>query len=491
MTNASDKNKQALAQLTGSNELFNRLQTKRIGIWSGEIKTNSDILLAEALAELLGRLWRNMDANGSLSQNFVTIAKDAAHSGEVECDVYERWNPPYDYVISLGTKLPSDVKNGIVISASGWNASVGNNIISDENPNPVGPFAAASFGAAEVFKAFFSDTNLAEYITAIPQDYKYSTCYGGINPISEKSELYFDNVHVFGVGAVSHSMLWILNHWPGSLTGSLHLIDPDKYDSGNGQRYIGMRHDDINHNKAEAMASKLAKHHPQLKIDAHPIDLNNYFTTKKPDCNIGLAICGLDSPQGRQELALKLPRRIVNMWTDSIHIGSSSFGFENDWPCLFCAYPVNKEQTMDETARIYKMTELSPSRIRHLLSSSEGITQEDALIISRKLPIDIGAFVGKPLRSVMGQICATTTMNIQNSSNVQVPLVFASGLAGLGGFIETTRELLQINSKPGKWQISVLRYPTENSWLPRVRSENCYLCSDQSLQEIILKKYTN
>ena len=237
------------------------------------------------------------------------------------------------------------------------------------------------------------------------------------------------------------------------------------------------------------MASKLDKLHPKLKIDVNQIDMNSYFTTKKSDCKIELAISGLDSPQGRQELALKLPRRIVNMWTDSIHVGSSSFGFENDWPCLFCAYPINKEKKMDETARIHMMTGLLPFRIRHLLFSSEGISQEDALNINKKIPIDTGTLVGKPLRTVIGQICSTTTMSIQNSGDVQVPLAFASGFAGLGGFIETIREVTHINSKPGKWQISVLKYPTENSWIPRIRSDDCYLCSDKSLPEIILKKY--
>jgi hypothetical protein len=205
---------------------------------------------------------------------------------------------------------------------------------------------------------------------------------------------------------------------------------------------------------------------------------------------IKFGLCGLDSEDGRRQLALKLPKKIINMWTSDYHVGASQFSFDDNWPCLYCAYPESKEKIPDETGMIYKELQLPPPRIRELLFSGEGINESDALIIGRKLGVDPKSIMNKPLRSVRGQMCSTgKIMSQQNTNETTVPLVFASGIAGIVGFIETLKEIKSIDNKPSQWQMAILKYPTEYSWSVRDKNPDCYLCSDEKIPEIIQKKY--
>ena len=240
------------------------------------------------------------------------------------------------------------------------------------------------------------------------------------------------------------------------------------------------------------MANNLKQCHPDLNVKTHHKDMNQYFMDENPDCNVSLAIAGLDSVEGRRQLALKLPKSIVNMWTFDNHVGASRFSFEGSWPCLYCRYSEEKQESPDETSMIFREFNraLSPSRIRELLSSGQPLSSDDAVKIGGTTGVEPDSITGLPIRSVRGDICSTMGIQLPRSSTEeQVPFVFASGLAGLGGFVETVREIWQLRANPGAWQMSVLKHPTSYSWQPEKRSPGCYLCSDPCAGAIIQTKY--
>ena len=65
----------------------------------------------------------------------------------------------------------------------------------------------------------------------------------------------------------------------------------------------------------------------------------------------------------------------------------------------------------------------------------------------------------------------------------------ASGLARMAGFVETIRELRNTPSVPGEWQMMITKYPTDKSWQPYSKKDNCYLCSDPDIPRIMTLKY--
>jgi len=487
MSDAERKNHDAIRALGISVEP--RLDSYRIGIWSDEKNSGfSGHLIAEALGESLGRLWKKFDATGPFAKSFLTSCLNATRSGNIQATIInETWNPPYDYVVSIGSDLPNGTKTGLKIGGSGWKAFVGKKSFIDDNKNPVGPMAVAAITATEIFKTAFNDCITCKLL---PQDFEFSAWYGTSESPPTNLNLHFDDVHFFGIGAVAHGLLWILERWPYEITGNLHLIDHDSYDNSNAQRYVGMREEDVSSPKSSKTSERLKKKHKGLTVFDYKKDMNRYFSENKNDYHVKIAVAGLDSIEGRRQLGLKLPYRIVNMWTSQEHFGVSRSGFDKNLPCICCTYPYDKSIQLDEVGIIFHETGLSPSRIRELLDSGDPLTPEDAVIIIQRFPQEIQFIVGKPLRTFRGIQCATGKIKTSSvTTEVEIPLVFASCFAGLCGFVELSQELWKINSDPGSWQSSVLSYPTEYSWIPRGRLSDCYLCSDPSVLEIIKTKY--
>lgn len=487
MSDAERKNYDAIKALTG-NEVESRLRSYRIGIWSEDKNSGfSGYLIAEALGEFVGRLWKNIDATGPFAKPFLASAINSTKSGNVQAVINETWSPPYDYVVSIGSDLPNGTKTGLKIGGSGWKAFVGQKSFIDDDRNPVGPMLVAAIASTEIFKTLFNDCLACKFL---PPDFELSAWYGTKDLPPVDLDLHFDDVHFFGIGAVTHGLLWILERWPYKVTGNLHLIDHDSYDISNAQRYVGMCKEDVGFHKSSQTAARLQKRHGGLTVFDYQKNMNDYFSENRSDYRVKIAVAGLDSIEGRRQLGLKLPYRLVNMWTSQEHFGVSRSGFDKNWPCIFCSYPYDKSMLLDEVGIVFQETGLPPSRIRELLDSGAALTQEDAAIIIQRIPQEIQFIVGKPLRTFRGFQCATGKIKTSAATTeVDIPLVFASGFAGLCGFIELSRELWNVNSIPGAWQTSVLAYPTEYSWIQRGKMSDCYLCSDPLVLEIINKKY--
>lgn len=244
--------------------------------------------------------------------------------------------------------------------------------------------------------------------------------------------------------------MWLLERWPALVSGEIDLIDHDKYDFSNGQRYIGMNRLHVSQPKTVIVADRLRTVHKNITIHPQETDINSYFAEKQRDCRINLALIGVDSAEHRRHLALKLPKRVINMWTEGERLGASRFGFSDGWACLYCAYPDKRDLQYDETSEIHRETGLMPSRVRELLFSGSGLTHDDVMTISQRYMLpDLNSLVGKPLRSVRGTLCATGRIHLKSQdTDTDVPFAFASFLAGIGGFIEFIHEILQSYMSP-------------------------------------------
>jgi hypothetical protein len=491
MSEAFKKNEAALSRALGRNDLGPRLQSRRIGVWSDKgSATASGVLLAEALGDVLGRFWHNLDVAGPLSDAFLRAANEAAASGGQAQRAQQGWNPAYDVVVSIAADAPAESGGLLRVGASGWMVFVGPRAGVDDDPNPAGPAAAAAIAAAEIFKRLFADA-LGDRAVPIPADFAWSAwSYGRNDPAPPIQSITFNDLHVIGVGAVSHSLLWVLQRWPAQVVGRVSLIDSDKYTDSNGQRYSGMRSEDIGLPKAERTALRLQAH-TSLDVIPRAIDMNRYFSEERPDCNVRLATIGVDSAEHRRQLALKLPRRVVNMWTEGEWLGSARFGFSDGWPCLCCVYPENTTAPLDETGQLFQETGILPARVRELLLYSGGLTEQDVNIIRQKYPLeDPQKLVGQPLRTVRGILCATARVPLpETGAEVDVPLPFCSLLAGVAGFVELLHEVWGFASAPGKWTLRAFHYPVEGNWESDGKRSACYLCSDLLTSQLVAIKY--
>jgi hypothetical protein len=492
MSEALRKNEAALVSLLGRNDLGGRLQDTRIGIWTDPAGARlSGALLAEALGDVLGRFWRHLDVAGPLADGFLRAAREAAASGGQPQLAATAWNPPYDAVVSIGVDPPANCGPAVTVGAAGWKALFGPRAFVDEDPNPVGPTAAAAIAASEIFKRRFADA-LGERAVALPEDYEWSAWDYGLNDAAPVVQpITVDDLHIIGAGAVTHALLWILQRWPCTVAGRAYVIDPDKYSESNGQRYAGMRASDLHCDKAERIAVRLHEQFPRLEVVPRVADMNQFFETERPDCRVRLVVIGVDSAEHRRQLALKLPRRVINIWTEGEWLGSARFGFSDGWPCLCCVYPEDASAPLDETGQFAQETGLPPARVRALLFSTAGLNEEDVSVLRQKYPlVDSQGLVGKPLRTVRGILCATARIRLQESgAEVDVPLAFCSLLAGVGGAVELLHEVWGAPSVPGRWKLRAFSYPVPGHWQPDGKRSTCYLCSDPLTAKTVAGKY--
>jgi molybdopterin/thiamine biosynthesis adenylyltransferase len=473
---ATDKNLRALIALFGNAGLADRIQALRVGVLSDDSSNvTSGRLTAEALGDALGRLWVSIDAAGPLATHVLESAANAAASGKKPLDARESWSPPYDVVVVLGRQPSGDIGPLVRVGADGWVLYTGAVSRFGDSPVPVGPAFAAGVAGAEVFKIAFAP-ELRGKARALGDVKLNLLNFGRPTELAPPSSIILPRTHSFGVGAVTHGLLWVFERWPGEVSGELLLIDPDSYDASNGQRYAGMTALSAGP-KSKVKAEILRARHPQLKVEGFEIDGDTYFDRHEPIPNVLLAVAGVDSKEMRRHIALKLPSRVINMWTEGSWLGAARFGGGDGWPCLMCRYPEPKDAALDDVTRIHRATGLSPLRVRTLLDGDNRLTALDAATVAQHRGAPPERMAGRPVWSVIQELCATGSVQIPGQSqNADVPFAFSSLLAGVAGFINLAQEISGVSAAPFDWSYEVLDRPHANTATATAPLPDCMLC---------------
>lgn len=443
MSAAKEKNAQALKALFGSDALADRLSSTRIAVvLPPDAPTESGRLLAEVLTDMLARLWPCIDFHGAEAANMLAVALRAAQSGGGSGDDLQmRWAPPYDVVIAVGCDVPSGASYVLRVGSDGWLAAMGMDATCGSSLNPVGPAFAAAMAGAQVFHRTFRSA-----LTGMGAE-PFDTWYFDVRqlfgvPALDMADLDLGETHVFGVGAVTHSLMWMVERWPKRVSGALALVDQDQYGSSNGQRYAFMGPRDAGQMKVVTMRRRLNTAHPLLTVTDHPIDLNTYCSTRGYDRPLHRVIAGLDSAEARRHVALKLPERTINMWTAGERIGAGRYRPVHGGACLACDYLERVDTQLDEVAELFRQTDIRPDIIRILLDSGRGLSSEEAAKVASRWGVPADKFVGQPLRSVMPALCATGRLQMPNNPEVvDVPFAFASLFAGISGFMMLLKDI--------------------------------------------------
>ena len=472
---AFEKNNQALFALFGSDALAQRLLTTRIGIQSSDSRVSAK-LLGTILADCLARLWPNIDFQGDLGGEQLQVAQAAAKSGSMsDAGLKVAWDGSYDVVLQIGECSAQASPYVLRVAADGWMAYLGPEGDCSDDGNPVGPACAAALAAAQVFRHVFQ-LELADLEPQVVDRLAFDVRSICDMPDLAVDDLSLEGTVVMGTGAVTHSLLWILEKWPRQVSGTIDLVDPDPYGSSNGQRYAFMPPFTGKLMKVDAARGRLRAAHPGLEITPHAVDLNAYCQVRGYELPIFRAITGLDSPEARRQAALKLPQRTINLWTDEHRCGGSRYVPDGDAACLACDYLENTIATMDEAAEFQLETGLQPQEVRHLLDSSAHLTQEQAATVARHRGVSVDKLIDMPIRSIRPVLCASATVQVgQEATAADVPFAFSSLMAGVSGFMMLLADLRGALGSAG-WNQHVFKAPSRFMHSPRYMQAECARC---------------
>jgi molybdopterin/thiamine biosynthesis adenylyltransferase len=483
MSNASSKNGQAIKARFGDESLMSRLAMTRIAVVTPESTLpSSGQILGKVLADVLARLWPNIDFSGADAVTLQGTAISAAHSGEVEeSNLHVQWAPPYDVVIAIGCEAPEGRQGSICVGGHGWVATIGKAAACDGDLNPVGPTFAAAMAAAQTFHRIFA--NELQGINAAPFE-EWSADVRELFNASELSVSPLDlgEVHVFGVGAVTHGMAWLMEQWPAELRGDISLVDRDCYGSSNGQRYAFITRENKAASKVEVVKKRLEKAHPQLHVTPYPTDLNSYCEVRGYGRPHERVIVGLDSEEARRQVAFKLPTHAINMWTGGDRTGAARYRQIDGSACLACDYLESKESLQDEVAEFSQHTGLRPDVIRELLDSNRWLDANEAALIATNKGVPVQSLVNQPLRSILPTLCATGRITLPDRhETTDVPFSFASLLAGIAGFMMLLKDIRNGEKSSEGWSQHNFKMPTAKLLMVLHTRTECICCRDVAL----------
>ena len=482
MSAALDKNLQALRSLFGSDALASRLASTRIAV---VCPTTAPLpatqLLGAALVEVLARLWPNLDFSGVHGDVLLDLARDVANSGGGAVDgLWLQWAPPYDVVLCIGCTPPPSEGHVIRLGADEWTASLGADATCGAGENPVGPVLAAAMGAAQVFRRVFADSLAALDVPPIEAWHADARTLFGVEGL-QTADIQLGEVTFFGVGAVTHGLMWPLERWPRRVFGDVALVDQDRYGASNGQRYAGMRQGNVGKYKVALVAERLRAAHQNLAVNPHPVDLNAFCAKRGYETPLGRVVAGLDSAEARRQVALKLPDHAANMWTAGERIGAGRYSPEKGAACLACEYLEKADKPIDEVGELHQQTGLLPHVVRRLLDGGLGLTDAEALTVACRWGVPHEQFVGQPLRSVLPVLCATGKLQLDSSSEtVDVPFAFASMLAGLAGFLMLLKDLQGTPTDSEGWSHHIFKRPSRLELRTKLSRLECVCCAARS-----------
>lgn len=393
----------------------------------------------------------------------------------------------------------------VYVGSDGWLAKTSTRgpVASGDSANPFGAATAACIGAANVFRAVFGAqlkrSNLDQDLTLSLIDYEL----GLSNPSNPawSADIDLGETYLVGVGAIGHAAVWTWSSIPG-LSGTLHLIDDERYDDTNAQRYVTTRASDMPRQKVDHAAALLRERAPQLIAVPHAQAWDEYVSERN-DWRLQRVALALDSAEDRTFVQASLPLRIFNSWTQADNLGVSRHDFLKT-ACVACLYlPTSERPDLDDmVAEALRFPREELAVVRRYLDLDlpldhtmlERIARQTGVGTEVLLPFD-----GAPLLTLYHRaVCGGTILRFGGAvggtnQQAEVPMAFQSALAGVMLAAEVVIEAAGLRSAelPVRTEINLLRPITGTLCIPESKhpSGRC-ICQDADFVDAYRTKYS-
>lgn len=441
---------------------------------------NSQLSCFVAL-NLLPRFLRNVRYAGDLS--LIRQFSLASHVSKINLGT-DDWNP--SITIIFGNHVEKPIANSLYVNSAGWSIYLSNTPCNwtTKKSNQLSAIYAGALAVGEVFKHLMNDVK-SNKIT----HFEYDLLTNGNttqHPVLEPNipeSIHFDDLTLIGCGAIGQSFIYSLNAAT-RLWGSITLIDPDKIDASNEQRYFCGFEELRGKQKAELMSEMLKQINPGLQIVIVPLNYEMFAFSKNMQFGREVVVA-VDNIRTRLNVQAALPKILWNVWTDvengMLRYGVGKHTLDNPYQCLACSYFPQGSQ-LSEMALNSIRTGLPVEEIRKKLMEEAKVTHEDIIRIANATGAQLDYLkpnLGKPFREILHGDCGVFRIPY-----VERAITPAPHMPVLAGVFLATQIILTHMKVPEKAVIvestadfDALGIPNKNCFMKKLREPRCF-CSD-------------
>jgi hypothetical protein len=461
-----------------------RLEAGAIGVSVGQSATADEgRALADLVVRLVARLYPCLAIIGEPAQT--TELRRLALDINPGVEFHD--SAETGIVIGDGAAFTESVYSG----SDSWHALISTQAIQPvgETDNPFGPGLAACIAAGILFRRRFLPT-------AVDEDTDLRVSAIGSPPDDDGWTLAEPAVLV-GAGAVGQSALWALSRAP--LTGTLHVVDMERVELSNLQRYVLAQRTDEGRIKVELAASVDSR---ALEFVPHDGDLASFLSSR--GYRWDAMLLALDSARDRIAAQASLPRFVANAWTQTDDLGVSAHSqFGGPGACVACLYlpdgpRKNEDELVAETLGVPHLQ----LQVRALLATGQPVDRPLLEAVSAAIgqPLDrLLPFEGRTVRELYVEgFCGGAVIPVGDAGRLQagagdvhVPLAHQSAMAGVllaAALVEQAASGAPAVTHARR--VDVIRNPGQLVDAPmRARRDGRCLCDDIDFVEAYESKY--
>ncbi|TWI77952.1 ThiF family protein [Lacibacter cauensis] len=398
-------------------------------------------------------------------------------------------------VIVVGKTPITKEKNCFYVGSEEWTVHFSpiNTVPIGNSNNPFGAGAAACFAVSNVFRAVFGDQLSNGHLDT---DFSLSLLNFELTTSAEKIpidglKLSFNETFIVGVGAIGNGAVWALSRLQ-KLEGSIYLVDHEKVERSNLQRYVLTTENDEGHQK-----TSLYQRFTNSKVFIPYQGTWSDFLSVRQNWNLPLVALALDTSADRIAAQASLPKQIINAWTQPDDLGISR---HNDFlkdACISCLYPA-KSGGLTRAQLIAGSLGLlhRELEIRTLIHNDSSLDESWIKTIAVAKEIDfetLKPFIGLPISQFYSKVLCggLITTNAKNQLT-ETPMAFQSALAGILLASELVLKITGIRTSEisALTRINLLKPITRymNEPLLKVTHRDC-ICQDDDFKKQYRAKY--
>jgi hypothetical protein len=458
----------------------------------------------ELLVRILSRFYPKLKftCNATGAADYVSSLKELARSINSNIE-FAKEQDKATFIICASRTFPiSDGIPHLFLGAMGWTAK-----ISQKKPlefgnshNPFGASISACIAASNIFRFVFKNQLSQPLDTEVEFcAHNYSTSSQPDLPIDH---IALDDVNLIGIGAIGTATVWTLSNIK-KLTGNISLIDHDRIEESNLQRYVLLKEKNIGKWKVDVAMNNLVRH-TALKVNPIKNDWGGYIHEQHIGrCRSRLVAVCIDNKEGRVQIQSSLPKKIINAYTDESRFGISRHFDFTKGACLACLYMPTQ---VEKSKLVIMVEELNMKGFENLIYEymKEGKLLDDKFlnVFCSKNQIDIkdlNVYKHKPLADFyIDMICGFKLIKLQGegqrASQIDAPLSFQSCMAGVMLAAEIVLESMEITREGVRdvtqWQVLEdvnADNPSHYTYLKNIGA-NC-ICGDPDFQTVYRSKW--